>query len=224
MRLIIIGKVLEGVPAVQELVSKRGTSISLITLSKDIIPHLQAYTYDAAILHYKIDNNSCASHIKKIRKVSVTPLFIVHHTGLISPDERISLLNSGADYIYDASISKEEFIAYLNAITRRIFGKPQECLKVGSLEIDWTTHLIKVQGKPVYFTEKEQLILELFLKHAGEIVSKDQLLDYVYGGNNEPESRIIDTFIARIRRKLSKLRKGSVKLETVWGRGYRLSL
>ena len=77
-------------------------------------------------------------------------------------------------------------------------------------------------GMPVWLTGKEYSILELLSLRQGVTVTKEMLLNHLYGGKNEPELKIIDVFVCHLRKKLAQATGGEHYIETIWGRGYRL--
>ncbi|PZT84218.1 MAG: DNA-binding response regulator, partial [Citromicrobium sp.] len=79
---------------------------------------------------------------------------------------------------------------------------------------------VEVDGKPVNLTGKEYQILELLSLRKGTTLTKEMFLNHLYGGMDEPELKIIDVFICKLRKKLSEALKGDSHIETVWGRGY----
>jgi len=98
----------------------------------------------------------------------------------------------------------------------------QSVIRTGDLVVDLERRIVAADGKPVRLTPKECSILELLSLRSGVTVSKEMLLDHLYGGKDEPELKIIDVFVCRLRKKLAQATDGKHYIETVWGRGYRL--
>ena len=90
----------------------------------------------------------------------------------------------------------------------------------GNLEVDLDKRLVTVDGNPVKLTQREYETLELLSSRKGTIVTKEMFLDRLYAGGHEPEHKIIDIFVCKLRQKLAQATGGSHYIETVWGRGY----
>ena len=95
-------------------------------------------------------------------------------------------------------------------------------IQTGDLVVDLNTRVVSVDNKPVHLTGKEYDILELLSLRKGTILTKEMFLDHLYGGMDEPEIKIIDVFVCKLRKKLAHATGGSHYIETVWGRGYML--
>ena len=98
----------------------------------------------------------------------------------------------------------------------------QSRIRTGDLVVDLETRVVTADGKPVLLTGKEYTILELLSRRKGVTVTKEMFLGHLYGGKDEPELKIIDVFVCRLRKKLAQATGGKHYIETVWGRGYRL--
>jgi two-component system, cell cycle response regulator CtrA len=90
----------------------------------------------------------------------------------------------------------------------------------GGLIVNLDVGVVSVNDQPVHLTGKEYAILELLSRHKGTTVTKEMLLNHLYAGMNEPEIKIIDVFICKLRKKLAQVTGGNHHIETVWGRGY----
>ena len=93
-------------------------------------------------------------------------------------------------------------------------------IQTGRLAVNLEKRLVTVDGNPVHLTGKEYAILELLSLRKGTILTKEMFLNHLYGGTDEPEFKIIDVFVCKLRKKLSQATKGDNYIETVWGRGY----
>jgi two-component system cell cycle response regulator CtrA len=95
-------------------------------------------------------------------------------------------------------------------------------IQAGRLIVNLDAGAVSVDDQPVHLTGKEYGILELLSRHKGTTVTKEMFLNHLYGGMNEPELKIIDVFICKLRKKLAHATRGDHHIETVWGRGYML--
>ena len=107
----------------------------------------------------------------------------------------------------------------MQAIVRRSKGFSQPSLRVGSLLLNLDSHEVSVDGQPVHLTGKEYAILELLVLRKGMVLTKEAFLNHLYGGMDEPEMKIIDVFICKLRKKLAMAGADNL-IGTVWGRGY----
>ncbi len=117
---------------------------------------------------------------------------------------------------------KDELVARIHVIVRRSKGHAQSVIQTGDLIVDLDTKTVEVDSARVYLTAKEHQILELLALRKGTTLTKEVFLNHLYGGMDEPELKIIDVFICKLRKKLANASNGKNYIETVWGRGYAL--
>jgi two-component system, cell cycle response regulator CtrA len=115
---------------------------------------------------------------------------------------------------------KDELVARIHAIVRRSKGHAQSVIQTGDLMVKIATKTVEVSGARVHLTGKEYQMLELFSLRKGTTLTKEMLLNHLYGGMDEPEIKIIDVFNCKLRKKLANASDGKDYIETVWGRGY----
>ncbi len=111
-------------------------------------------------------------------------------------------------------------MARIHAIVRRAKGHPQSVISTGKLAVNLYTHSVTAEGRPVHLTGKEYAILELLSLRKGATLTKEMFLNHLYGGMDEPELKIIDVFVCKLRKKLKAATGGESHIETMWGRGY----
>ena len=163
------------------------------------------------------DGNRLARLIRA-RLKSQVPILIV--SGKNTVDDRITALGAGADGYLTKPFDRYELMAHLEAIMRRTNGHAASQIEVGNLRIDFARNMVSVEGKPVSLTRKEYQILHLLAMRKGTVLNKDAFLNHLYGGVDEPESKIIDVFVCKLRRKLQKVGLSGTQIETIWGQGY----
>src|SRR6516165_7571265 len=96
----------------------------------------------------------------------------------------------------------------------------ESTIRTGMLVVNLDTRVVSVNEKPVHLTGKEYGILELLSRRKGTTLTKEMFLDHLYGGMDEPEIKIIDVFVCKLRKKLAQATGSKHYIETVWGRGY----
>jgi two-component system cell cycle response regulator CtrA len=101
-------------------------------------------------------------------------------------------------------------------------GAAESTIRIGELVVNLGTQVVFVDDQAVPLTGKEYAILELLILRKGSVVTKDMFLDELYDGTDDPDAKIIDVFVCKLRKKLAHATGGSHYIETVWGRGYML--
>ena len=147
-----------------------------------------------------------------------TPILIL--TGLAGIEDKVRGLGFGADDYMTKPFHKDELIARIHAIVRRSKGHAQSVIQTGELVVNLDTKTVEVSAQRVHLTGKEYQMLELLSLRKGTTLTKEMFLNHLYGGMDEPELKIIDVFVCKLRKKLSQSTGGENYIETVWGRGY----
>ena len=129
-------------------------------------------------------------------------------------------LGFGADDYLTKPFHKDEMVARIQAIVRRSKGHAQSVITTGDLLVNLDQKTVEVASQRVHLTGKEYQMLELLSLRKGTTLTKEMFLNHLYGGMDEPELKIIDVFICKLRKKLSLACGGDNYIETVWGRGY----
>ena len=107
--------------------------------------------------------------------------------------------------------------APIQAIIRPSQGYPEATIRTGKLAVNLDTRVVFIDDQPVHVTGKEYAILELLTLRKRAIVTREMLLNHLYGGTDEPELKIIDVFVCKLRKKLAQATGGDHYIETVWG-------
>ena len=141
-------------------------------------------------------------------------------SGLTEADDKIKGFGIGADDYLVKPFDRRELVARVNAIVRRARGHAQSVINTGRLTVNLDSRTAEVDRRPLHLTGKEYAILELLSLRKGTTLTKDMFLNHLYGGIDEPEVKIIDVFICKLRKKLNTATDGENYIETVWGRGY----
>ncbi len=176
------------------------------------------YDYDIVILDLMLPDMEGYEVVRRLRAARVeTPVLIL--SGLTRPQAKVKGLGMGADDYITKPFDQQELVARIQAIVRRAKGFSQPALSVGKLTLNLGSREVTVEGQSVHLTGKEYAVLELLTLRKGVVLTKEAFLNHLYGGLDEPEVKIIDVFICKLRKKLASAGAGDL-IGTVWGRGY----
>jgi two-component system, cell cycle response regulator CtrA len=179
------------------------------------------YDYDIILLDLNLPDMSGFDVLRSLRLSRVnTPILIL--SGLTGTDDKVKCLGFGADDYLTKPFHKTELIARIQAIVRRSRGHAQSVVQIGDLTVNVDAKTVHVDKAQVHLTGREYQMLELLSLRRGTTITKEVFLSHLYGGMDEPEIKIIDVFICKIRKKLAGASNGKDYIETVWGRGYLL--
>ncbi|MXV35200.1 MULTISPECIES: response regulator transcription factor [unclassified Saccharibacter] len=191
------------------------------TSGSDTINMLKYYDYDLLITEMSLEDMEGHDIIRQIRRAQITTPIMVIST-LMQPQAKVMAFAAGADDYVIKPYDNDELLARVQALMRRAHGFAEPRIKVGPLELDLSSRMISIDGQFLHLTSKEYAIMELLIVRRGAILTKDTFLNHLYGGIDEPEMKIIDVFICKLRRKLQRFGAGHM-ITTVWGRGYILA-
>lgn len=179
------------------------------------------YDYDIIILDLMLPDIDGYQVLLRLRSAKVkTPILIL--SGLSSVDQKVRGLGFGADDYLTKPFNKDELIARIQAIVRRSKGHSESVVRFDKVAINLDTRNVEVNGVQVHLTNKEYAILELLAMRKGSVLTKEMFLNHLYSSMDEPEIKIIDVFVCKLRKKLADASGGVNYIETVWGRGYML--
>ena len=153
----------------------------------------------------------------RVAKIN-TPIMILAGTAEIVT--KVKSFGGGADDYMTKPFHKDELVARIHAVVRRSKGHAQSVIKTGDITVNLDAKTVEVNGSRVHLTGKEYQMLELLSLRKGTTLTKEMFLNHLYGGMDEPELKIIDVFICKLRKKLAAATNGKHYIETVWGRGY----
>ena len=205
--------------SIEVMLKKEGMIVDTTDLGEDGLEIGKLYDYDIIILDLMLPDINGYEVLQRLRSAKVkTPVLIL--SSLSTPDEKIKGLTTGADDYLTKPFNKGELVARIRAIIRRRNDLADSIIKTGDIEVNFSTQTVTVKGKPLHLTGKEYGIMELLSVRKGSTLNKDQFLNHLYGGIDEPELKIIDVFICKLRKKLEEASGGKNYIETVWGRGY----
>ena len=179
------------------------------------------YDYDIIVLDLQLPDMSGFDVLKALRLGKArTPVLILSGNAIV--ETKVKALGFGADDYMTKPFHKDELVARIHAVIRRSKGHSQSLITTGKLIVNLDAKTVEVDGARVFLTGKEYQILELLSLRKGTTLSKEMFLNHLYGGMDEPEVKIIDVFICKLRKKLAVACNGEHYIETTWGRGYML--
>ncbi len=179
------------------------------------------FPVDIAIIDLGLPRLSGIDLIRRLREEGRSlPILIL--TARNRWQDKVDGLEAGADDYLVKPFHIEELLARLRALVRRSAGRSHPVVRCGPIELDTTTQMVTVDGKPVDLTSYEYRMLELLMLRAGEILSKGELTDRLYEEDASRDSNVIEVFVGRLRRKLDPGNRYN-PIETVRGRGYRFN-
>ena len=190
-------------------------------LGEDAVELASVYDYDVVLLDLELDDMSGLEVLRQIRAKKVrTPVIIV--TAASDVETKVKALAGGADDFITKPFHKAEMAARINAVVRRSRGHSQSIIRTGDIALNLDTRTAEVSGMPVHLTPSEYKVLELLSLRKNSVLTKEMCLNHLYNGLKEPEVKIIDVFICKLRKKLAQASEGGAQIETVWGGGYML--
>lgn len=188
-------------------------------LGEEGIDLAKLYDYDLILLDLNLPDMEGHEVLRQLRMARVdTPILIL--TGSDDTENKIKSFGFGADDYLTKPFHREELVARIHAIIRRSKGHAQSVIKTGKVEVNLDAKTVDAGGRAVHLTGKEYQMLELLSLRKGTTLTKEMFLNHLYGGMDEPELKIIDVFICKLRKKLAEATEGDNYIETVWGRGY----
>ncbi len=205
--------------SIEMMLKSEGHIVDTTDLGEDGLEIGKIYDYDLIILDLMLPDIDGYEVLRRLRDARVeTPILIL--SGLDGLDNKVKGLGFGADDYLTKPFDKRELLARMQAIIRRSKGHAQSVIKTGKLVVNLDARTVEVDSKPVHLTGKEYGILELLSLRKGTTLTKEMFLNHLYGGMDEPEAKIIDVFVCKLRKKLQEATEGENYISTIWGRGY----
>jgi len=205
--------------SIELMLQNANLNVYATDLGEEGIDLAKLYDYDLILLDLNLPDMNGHEVLRQLRRSRVeTPILIL--SGNDDADNKIRGFGFGADDYLTKPFHREELVARIHAIIRRSKGHAQSIIQTGRFVVNLDAKTVDVDGVPVHLTGKEYQMLELLSLRKGTTLTKEMFLNHLYGGMDEPELKIIDVFICKLRKKLSAATDGANYIETVWGRGY----
>ncbi len=219
MRVLLVEDDSATAASISMMLQSEGFVCDTTDLGEDGLEIGKLYDYDIIILDLMLPDIDGYEVLRRLRAAKVrTPILIL--SGLSALDNKVKGLGFGADDFLTKPFERRELLARIQAIVRRATRHAESTIKTGKLTVNLESRTVDVEGKPLHLTGKEYGILELLSLRKGTTLTKEMFLNHLYGGMDEPEPKIIDVFVCKLRKKLTTATKAENYIETVWGRGY----
>ena len=219
MRVLLIEDDSATAQSIELMLKSESFNVYATALGEEGIDLGKIYDYDIILLDLNLPDMSGFEVLRKLRVSRInTPILIL--TGLAALEDKIKGLGFGADDYMTKPFHKGELVARIHAIVRRSQGHAELVISMGDLCVKLDSKTVEINGTRLHVTGKEYQMLELLALRKGTTLSKEMFLNQLYGGMDEPEIKIIDVFICKLRKKLASASGGKNYIETVWGRGY----
>jgi two-component system cell cycle response regulator CtrA len=221
MRVLLIEDDASVAQSVELMLKSESFNTYTTDLGEEGIDLGKLYDYDIILLDLTLPDISGYEVLRTLRASKIkTPILIL--SGMAGIEDKVKGLGFGADDYLTKPFHKDELVARIHAIVRRSKGHAESLITTGDLVVNLDEKTTLIAGHRVHLTGKEYQILELLALRKGTTLTKEMFLNHLYGGMDEPELKIIDVFICKLRRKLANASGGKNYIETVWGRGYAL--
>ena len=221
MRVLLIEDEVTMSAKIEVMLQNEGIVCDVADLGEDGLQQGKLYDYDIIILDLLLPDMDGYQVLRRFRAARVrTPVLIL--SGLDGLNDKVKGLGFGADDFLTKPFDHRELLARIQAIIRRSKGHPQSTIRTGKLLVNLDGRTVTMDDQPLHLTGKEYGILELLSLRKGTALTKAMILNHLYGGMDEPELKIIDVFVCKLRKKLAQATGGERYIETVWGRGYAL--
>ena len=207
--------------SVKLILSALGHNVTHTASGEESVELVELYDYDAVLMDIDLEDISGIEALRELRlKKDPTPVIIL--SGTTDVDTKVTALAAGADDYMTKPFHKEELSARLTAVVRRSRGHTDSIIRTGAIALNLNTRSAEVAGTQIHLTPSEYKMLELLSLRKNTVLTKEACLNHLYNGLSEPEAKIIDVFICKLRKKIAAAAGGDSQIETVWGGGYML--
>jgi DNA-binding response OmpR family regulator len=217
MRILVVEDELKIANSLDKGLSAEGYVVDVVNDGDQAETLMDANSYDLVLLDWMIPGKRDGPALVKLwRGAHVqAPILMLTAKGTIG--DRVEGLDAGADDYLPKPFSFDELLARVRALLRRPKAHNGNVFKSGPVSLDVVAKTITKGGKAVHLTAKEFQLLEYLMRHKGEVVSKDQILDHVWDDEERVQHNTVETFVANVRKKI-----GDERIQTVRGYGYKV--
>jgi two-component system cell cycle response regulator CtrA len=219
MRALVVEDEAVSARLIRQAIEPAGFLVEATESGEEALELAKLYDFDIALLDLRLPDMDGGEVVRRMRTANLaTPVLML--SGVDDRQEKVRALLCGADDYLTKPFDRTELTARLQAIVRRSKGHAGSVIRTGRMVIDLAARSVEIDGKPLHVTPKEYGILELLSLRRGKTLTKDMFLDHLYGGMDEPEQKIVDVFICKLRKKIAALTGDDNAIQTVWGQGY----
>ena len=219
MRVLLVEDDPTTAKSIEMMLTHANLNVYSTDLGEEGIDLAKLYDYDIILLDLNLPDMTCHDVLQQLRLARIdTPILIL--AGSDDTENKIRGFGFGADDYLTKPFQREELVARIHAIVRRSKGHAQSIIWTGKVAVNLDAKTVEVEGKTVHLTGKEYQMLELLSLRKGTTLTKEMFLNHLYGGMDEPELKIIDVFICKLRKKIAQATDNENNIQTVWGRGY----
>ena len=206
--------------AIRSILEAAGHAADVAEDGPSALEWAASYPYDLVILDVILPGMDGVAVCRALReRGSKTPILML--TALDAIDDRVTGLDAGADDYLAKPFAGAELLARVRALRRRGVGEAAPLLRSGDLELDPAAREVRRGGVAIRLTSKEFALLEVLVRHPGQVFAQDRLIEAVWDADFAAESNIVEVYIRSLRRKVDGGRRDGL-IETVRGAGYRL--
>lgn len=219
MRALVVDDDTVAARLIESAIAPHNVVVQTCTNGEDALELVKLYDFDIVVMDLRLSDMDGADVVRRLRAMHrAVPVLVL--SAVDAREEKVRALVAGADDYLTKPFDPAELVARVQAIVRRSKGHPASVIRTGRMTVDLANRTVAIDGKPLHVTAKEYSILELLSLRKGMTLTKDTFLDHLYGGIDEPEQKIIDVFICKLRKKIRAMSASEPGIETVWGQGY----
>lgn len=220
MRILVVEDEPAIAAAVRTILEQASHAVDVAVDGSEALVWAETYVYDVIILDLVLPGIDGLTVCRRLRANGLTaPILML--TALDAVDDRVNGLDAGADDYLAKPFAAAELLARVRALRRRGAGEPIPVIRIGDLELDPASREVRRGATPIRLTAKEFALLEVLVRHPGQVFTQERLIEAVWDADFAAESNIVEVYIRSLRRKLDGGRRDGV-IETIRGAGYRL--
>lgn len=221
MRILIVEDEIGIVKILEAKLNLAGFSTSATPSGEEAVALAKLYEYDLIVLDLNLPDICGLTVLRELRDAKVrTPVLVLSGSGNL--DKMLHCFRLGADDFVAKPYRGDELVARIRAVVLRSNGHASPKVRLGDVMIELETKRVTVASQDLPLTRREYQILELLVMRKGGTVTKEAFLNHMYCGRDEPDEKIVDVYVCKLRKKIAALTRAGVYIETVWSRGYAL--
>ncbi len=220
MQILVIEDTPVSAKSIELKLMAEGHNVYMTATGEEGLELAELYDPDLILLDLDLPDMTGVEVIRQLRLNKIkTPVIVL--TGTNAVEAKVEVLSAGADDYLTKPFHKAELIARIHAVVRRWRGHSQSIIRFGSIALNLDTRTAEVAGQPIHLTPSEYKVLELLCLRKNTVLTKEMCLNHLYNGMSDPEIKIIDVFVCKLRKKIAAATAdGAKQIETVWGGGY----